>query len=1249
MIAAFFQWPRTHAATTFTVNSLNDTPDVAINGICADANGMCTLRAAIEEANFQSGDDTIQFSVTGTINLNSQLPSLTSNINLSGPGSSQLTIRRNSGGDYRILTIDSVTTISGVTITNGRTPDSIGGATALPGGGILQSGGTLVLRDVVVTGNATGNGGDNLSSGSSQGGWGGFGGGINATGTLTMTDCVISNNTTGNGGTGGGSGGSGGRGAGIYFIFGTLTMTNVTITSNHTGNSGGPTAGNSGYGGGMWLGDDSPQAGRGTNVDMSHVKITNNSTGDNITTGDAGGGGGIYVAAVTIVTLTDSEVSNNHTGNANPSSFSGTAGSGGGVFNIGFLTVTNSLISGNKTGDSVPGSNSTGGGISNYAALILINTTVSGNSTGAGPSMGGGLFSDGGTELFNCTITANTTPNGYGNGATALTSGLIMGNTIIAGNGAGANNTDVSNPLFNPPPFNSQGFNLIGNADGASGFNMAGDQLGSSVAPIDPKLGPLADNGGPTLTHALLSGSPALDAGSNALARDPNNPLLTDQRGSARVVDSPDADTTATVDIGAFEFSPNFQNIADQTTNEDIPVNVSFNAGDGIPGISTLTATSSNQSVVPNANLVFSTGGSFRTLQISPAANQSGITTISLTINLSGGGTITDDFQLTVVPVNDAPAFTKGADQTVNEDAGAQTITNWATAISAGANEGAQTASFNITNNTNVGLFSAAPAVSETGTLTYTAAPNASGSATITIVLKDDGGTANGGQDTSAAQTFTINVTSINDAPTFTKGPDQTITEDAGFQLMNNWATGISAGPNESGQSVNLIVTDNTNPSLFQIQPAIGSSGTLTYLTAANASGTADITVVAKDNGGTANGGVDTSAPQTFTITVTAVNDAPSFSVPFDPGTTQNTPLVFSTANFNAITLNDPDAGPDPISVTLTAADGTLTMGSTAGLAFSVGDGTDDPSMSFSGIVTAINAGLNGLTFKPNTGFNGITSLQLSANDGGHNGAGGVKTSSTTMQVPVRSGGRFSFNTASYAVNENGGTATITVLRSGGTAGTASVNYSTSNGTANSGASCGAGVDYVPASGTLTWNNGDISVRQFTITICNDSSNEGDETINLTLSDVSGTGSLGTQSTATLTIGNDDAPVLLTEENSQRAIALDLVTQLRDPFHLTNPFNLSNDQRQRVSLFVWQLGFQQGDNEASVNVSARDTDGRVYLLPVESLNAMTQLPGVTQIVVLLPDNVVEAPRDLFIRVTLHGPGTNEAIIKIASP
>ena len=184
----------------------------------------------------------------------------------------------------------------------------------------------------------------------------------------------------------------------------------------------------------------------------------------------------------------------------------------------------------------------------------------------------------------------------------------------------------------------------------------------------------------------------------------------------------------------------------------------------------------------------------------------------------------------------------------------------WATADHAGpADESGQTLDFIVTNDNNA-LFSMQPAIDGNGTLTYTPAANANGSATVTVRLQDNGGTANGGVDTSAAQTFTITVTPVNDAPSFTKGADQTVLEDAGAQTVAGWATAISAGPaNESAQTLTFTVS-NDNNGVVRVAAGDRGHGTLTYTPAANANGVATVTVTIRDDGGTANGGVDTSA-----------------------------------------------------------------------------------------------------------------------------------------------------------------------------------------------------------------------------------------------------------------------------------------------------------------------------------------------------------------------------------------------------
>jgi hypothetical protein len=174
---------------------------------------------------------------------------------------------------------------------------------------------------------------------------------------------------------------------------------------------------------------------------------------------------------------------------------------------------------------------------------------------------------------------------------------------------------------------------------------------------------------------------------------------------------------------------------------------------------------------------------------------------------------------------------------------------------------------FSVTSN-DAALFSAQPAVAPNGTLSYTPVPDGNGVATVTVTAHDDGGTANGGVDTSAPQTFSITVDPVNDPPSFTAGPDQTSVSLLGAQTVPGWATNISAGPaNESSQTLTFQVS-NDNAALFSVQPAVAPDGTLTYTPALLAVGSATVTVRLRDSGGNSGPGLDTSPPQTFTITI---------------------------------------------------------------------------------------------------------------------------------------------------------------------------------------------------------------------------------------------------------------------------------------------------------------------------------------------------------------------------------------------
>ena len=349
-----------------------------------------------------------------------------------------------------------------------------------------------------------------------------------------------------------------------------------------------------------------------------------------------------------------------------------------------------------------------------------------------------------------------------------------------------------------------------------------------------------------------------------------------------------------------------------------------------------------------------------------------------------------------VVGVNTIPSFTGGPAVTINEDAGAQSIANWASAINDN-DGGLQTLNFTLTQTGGTLTFGAAPAISPTGTLTFATSANVSGSATFNVVLVDSGSNNN----TSAAQTLTITVNSVNDAPTFIGGGDQTALEDAGAQTVAGWASSISPGPaDESGQSLTFNITGNTNAALFSVAPSISSSGTLTYTAAANVSGSSTISVSLTDNGGTANGGIDTSVVQMFTITVIAVNDAPSFIKGADQAVIDN--VGAQTVNPWATALS---AGPaDESGQTLTFV---IDSNSAPGI-FAAG-----PSISPSGV----------LTYTPAIVPTGTTTatIVLHVMDNGGTTNGGIDASSTQSftiaithanAVPVLTNDPISYSTA---------------------------------------------------------------------------------------------------------------------------------------------------------------------------------------------------------------------------------------------
>jgi len=251
-------------------------------------------------------------------------------------------------------------------------------------------------------------------------------------------------------------------------------------------------------------------------------------------------GGGVYNSGGTLIAI-NSTINNNQGGVY-----------GGGISSVaGSLTLINTTVSGNSAGN--------GGGIrNNGTSIALINTTVSGNNASYA---GGGIYSSGDTfNLINSTITNNTVVDTQfvgsgGGGIYSLSTTFFLKNTIVAGNiDNTTNGFDLLSSGLSGAIFNGNNYNLIGDLTGAKGTIGTGTDIVNS----NPGLAPLANYGGLTLTHALLAGSPAINAGNNSLILidsedidgdgDTTEQIPFDQRGTGfnRIFGG-------TVDIGAFE------------------------------------------------------------------------------------------------------------------------------------------------------------------------------------------------------------------------------------------------------------------------------------------------------------------------------------------------------------------------------------------------------------------------------------------------------------------------------------------------------------------------------------------------------------------------------------------------------------------------------------------------------------------------------------------------------------------------
>ncbi len=498
-------------AATITVNTTADENN---------NDGDCSLREAVIAANTDaasdacpagSGADTISLpagtyllTIAGRNENAAQTGDLDLTADLTITGAGQATTIIDAGTLDRVfhIGVGSTIEISGVTIGGGRITANFGG------GVFVNNGSALILTDSQVIGNSAASGGGGIYVSDSS---------------LTLNNSrVSSNSTTGDGG-------------GIYIDVSTVILTDSRVDLNKATSGGGILAGS------------------------STLTLTDSQIDGNIATY---AGGGIYASAVTVI-LDGSQVEGNDAGYSGGGINAGTGsltlansriegnsvdGTGGGIYlSLGTATLTNSLVSTNTSGFA-------GGGISSGSTLTLVNSTVSGNSA---VSNGGGLdIRIGTTKLHNVTLANNTADSdgdndGDGGGAYIFSpDGTFIATHSIIGGNIDSSSGGNQHPDCSGAPTGA-GYNLIENTTGCT---LAGDATGN-ITGLNPNLGPLQDNDGPTFTHALLAGSPAIDVGNPTGCLDPSGlPLTTDQRGFVRPVDG-DGNSVGRCDLGAYEFN----------------------------------------------------------------------------------------------------------------------------------------------------------------------------------------------------------------------------------------------------------------------------------------------------------------------------------------------------------------------------------------------------------------------------------------------------------------------------------------------------------------------------------------------------------------------------------------------------------------------------------------------------------------------------------------------------------------------
>ncbi|GAB1541341.1 hypothetical protein NUACC21_40120 [Scytonema sp. NUACC21] len=345
--------------------------------------------------------------------------------------------------------------------------------------------------------------------------------------------------------------------------------------------------------------------------------------------------------------------------------------------------------------------------------------------------------------------------------------------------------------------------------------------------------------------------------------------------------------------------------------------------------------------------------------------------------------------------------------------------------------------------------------------MSFNPTPNYSGSASVEIITNDL-------QDSSSTPAeidrdkIEITVNPLNDSPVHNLPKALSTFEDTPLVFSESNSNSISISDVDAGTNqveVELVAANGslslsrTTELFFSTGDGIGDNwmifrGTLDSINAAlaemsfnptaNFFGEGSITIKTNDLGNS--GGSSVAVTDTIKINIQPTNEPPVNSVPITAQTTiANTPLVFNQANNNRFSIGDVDAFNNPVKVTLTATNGTLSLKSTTGLTFvdNIGDGTNDAVMTFTGTVENINAALDGMSFNPLADYSGPGKVEILTNDQGYtgiNGASGALTDPDSVDItiiPVVSITPFDATANESSSSNDSGTATFRISRTG--------------------------------------------------------------------------------------------------------------------------------------------------------------------------------------------------------------------------